>query len=113
MVYIPPPQSAGPSTTSYAEAYQKILASYRQSPLTTASSVVLLVATDVDALCAARMLADLFKQDDLSYSIIPVSGMSEFGQRVNELRAYPMVRFGARPRKISLRRSDSFIQSSY
>ncbi|KAF9501218.1 cell division control protein 45 [Pleurotus eryngii] len=91
MVYIPPPQSAGPSTTSYAEAYQKILASYRQSPLTTASSVVLLVATDVDALCAARMLADLFKQDDLSYSIIPVSGMTEFGQRVNELRAYPML----------------------
>ncbi|KAJ7074280.1 CDC45-like protein [Mycena amicta] len=32
----------------------------------------MLVAPDVDALCAARMLADLFKQDDVMYRIIPL-----------------------------------------
>ncbi|KAJ8496426.1 hypothetical protein ONZ45_g12452 [Pleurotus djamor] len=77
---------------SYADAYQSILSSYRQSPLTSASSIVMLVATDVDALCAARMLADLFKQDDLSYSTIPVSGMNEFNKQVDELREYAELR---------------------
>jgi hypothetical protein len=38
---------------------------HRRSPLTSASSVIILVSPDVDALCAARMLADLFQQNDV------------------------------------------------
>ena len=36
--------------------------------------MILLVAPEVDALCAARMFSVLFKQDDVTYRIIPVSG---------------------------------------
>ncbi|KAK7449691.1 DNA replication initiation factor cdc45 [Stygiomarasmius scandens] len=74
MVFLPPPTDTNPS---YSEAYTRVLTAHRRSPLTSASSVVILVAPDVDALCAARMLADLFKQDDVIYRIIPVSGISE------------------------------------
>ncbi|KAJ7273195.1 CDC45-like protein [Mycena rebaudengoi] len=85
MVYLPPPQHATASRPSYAEAYTNILKAHRQSPLTSASSVVMLVAPDVDALCAARMLADLFKQDDVMYRIVPVSGVSELERLRDEL----------------------------
>ncbi|KII88662.1 hypothetical protein PLICRDRAFT_30098 [Plicaturopsis crispa FD-325 SS-3] len=78
MVYLPPPNLASASRPSYAEAYAQILASHRRSPLTSASSVIVLVAPNVDAICAARMLADLFKQDDLMHRIIPISGVAEF-----------------------------------
>ncbi|KAJ7261312.1 CDC45 family [Mycena haematopus] len=85
MVYLPLPEQASASRPSYAEAYAKILKAHRQSPLTSAASVILLVAPDVDALCAARMLADLFKQDDVMYRIIPVSGVSELEKVRDEL----------------------------
>jgi cell division control protein 45 len=88
MVYLPPPQFSSASRPSYGEAYGKILHAHRQSPLTAASSVILLVAPDVDALCAARMLADLFKQDDVVYRIIPVSGISELERIRDELLTY-------------------------
>ncbi len=77
MVYLPPPHLATAARPSYGEAYNSILTAHRRSPLTSASSVIMLVAPDVDALCAARMLADLFKQDDVVYRTIPVSGISE------------------------------------
>lgn len=77
MGYIPPPQLANGTQPSYAETYSKILATFRSSPLTSASSVIILVAPDVDALCAARMLSDLFNQDDVIHRIIPVLGLSE------------------------------------
>ncbi|KAJ7168247.1 CDC45-like protein [Mycena crocata] len=85
MVYLPPPQLASASRPSYAEAYANILKAHRQSPLTSAASVIMLVAPDVDALCAARMLADLFKQDDVMYRIIPVSGVTELERVRDEL----------------------------
>ncbi|KAJ7445701.1 CDC45-like protein [Mycena galericulata] len=85
MVYLPPPQYATASRPSYAEAYANILKAHRQSPLTSAASVIILVAPDVDALCAARMLADLFKQDDVMYRIIPVSGVTELERIRDEL----------------------------
>ncbi|EIW85425.1 CDC45-like protein [Coniophora puteana RWD-64-598 SS2] len=88
MVYLPPPQLASASRPSYAEAYAKILASHRRSPLTSASSVILLVAPDVDALCAARMLAELLKQDDVMHRIIPVSGHAELEDMRTELLSY-------------------------
>ncbi|KAF9483861.1 CDC45-like protein [Pholiota conissans] len=71
MVHLLPPQLAG-DNPSYLQAYNGILSAHRRSPLASASSVIMLVAPDVDALCAARMLAMLFKQDDVGYRIIPV-----------------------------------------
>lgn len=91
MVYIPPPQIAGGAQPSYAEAYSKILAAFRSSPLTSASSVILLVAPDVDALCAARMLSDLFNQDDVIHRTIPISGFSELESVREELLKYAEV----------------------
>ncbi|KAJ7632171.1 CDC45-like protein [Roridomyces roridus] len=85
MVYLPPPQLASSSRLSYSDAYANILKAHRQSPLTSAASVIILVAPDVDALCAARMLADLFKQDDVMYRIIPVSGVAELERVRDEL----------------------------
>ena len=88
MVYLPPPQFASAGELSYAEAYQDILNSFRSAPLNAASSVIMLVAPDVDALCAARMLSDLFKQDDVIFRIIPVSGISELERIKEDLRDY-------------------------
>ncbi|KAF5372863.1 hypothetical protein D9758_001652 [Tetrapyrgos nigripes] len=85
MVFLAPPTETNPS---YSEAYTKVLTTHRRSPLTSASSVIMLVAPDVDALCAARMLADLFKQDDVIYRIIPVSGISELERIRAELMTY-------------------------
>ena len=51
----------------------------------------MLVAPDVDALCAARMLADIFKQDDVIYRIIPVSGLSELNTVRDDLMTIPEV----------------------
>ena len=97
MVFIPPPHLASASRPSYAEAYSDILAAHRRSPLTSASSVILLVAPDVDALCAARMLTDLLKQDDVMHRIIPVSGIAELEHVRDELMTYTEVRRGDRP----------------
>ncbi|KAF9239582.1 CDC45 family [Melanogaster broomeanus] len=88
MVYLPPPQLASASRPSYGEAYTDILAAHRRSPLTSASSVILLVAPDVDALCAAKMLAELLKQDDVMHRIIPVSGVAELESMKDEIAAY-------------------------
>ncbi|KAF8636486.1 hypothetical protein AX17_003301 [Amanita inopinata Kibby_2008] len=84
-MYLPPPHIAR-GRLSYADAYSNILAAHRRSPLTAASSIVILAATDVDALCASYMLADLFRQDDIIYRIIPVSGLDELERMREELR---------------------------
>ncbi|TFK29808.1 cell division control protein 45 [Coprinopsis marcescibilis] len=88
MVYIPPPQIAQPGQSSYSDAYSSIISAYRRSPQTSASSVIMLVAPDVDALCAARMLASLFKDDDVLYRIIPVSSVQELQIVRDELSTY-------------------------
>ncbi|KIM87880.1 hypothetical protein PILCRDRAFT_771721 [Piloderma croceum F 1598] len=49
---------------------------------------VILVAPDVDALCAAHMLADLFKQDDVMHHIVPVSGIAELENVRDDLLTY-------------------------
>ncbi|KAJ2931441.1 hypothetical protein H1R20_g5670, partial [Candolleomyces eurysporus] len=86
-MFIPPPQLAQGRKT-YTDAYADILSAYRRSPQTSASSVILLVAPDVDSLCAARMLASLFKQDDVLYRIIPVSSVQELQDVKEELATY-------------------------
>ncbi|KAJ4001487.1 CDC45-like protein [Lentinula boryana] len=87
MVYLPPPGTSR-DRPSYSEAYAKILRAHRESPLTSASSVIMLVAPDVDALCAARMLAELFGQDDVVYRIMPISGIAELERVRDELMMY-------------------------
>ncbi|KAJ4467442.1 CDC45-like protein [Lentinula edodes] len=87
MVYLPPPDISR-NRPSYAEAYGKILKTHRESPLTSASSVIMLVAPDVDALCAARMMAELFRQDDVIYRIMPISGIAELERVRDELITY-------------------------
>ncbi|TFK86908.1 CDC45-like protein [Polyporus arcularius HHB13444] len=85
MVYLPPPHLASASRPSYAEAYAKILAAHRRSPKAAAASVVILVAPDVDALCASKMLSELFKQDDVMYTIRPVAGHAQLEEIRDEL----------------------------
>ncbi|KAJ3811012.1 CDC45-like protein [Lentinula lateritia] len=87
MVYLAPPDISR-NRPSYAEAYGKILKAHRESPLTSASSVIMLVAPDVDALCAARMMAELFRQDDVIYRIMPISGIAELERVRDELITY-------------------------
>ena len=84
-MHLPPPQLAG-NRRSYLEAYNEILSSHRRSPLSSASSVIMLVTPNVDALCASRMFASLFKHDDVIYRIIPVSGLNEFERITDALR---------------------------
>ncbi|KZT11286.1 CDC45-like protein [Laetiporus sulphureus 93-53] len=88
MVYLPPPDPASSSRPSYGETYANIIANHRRSPATSASSVIILVAPDVDALCAAQMLAEIFKQDDVMHRIIPVSGHAELERIRDELATY-------------------------
>lgn len=90
MVYIPHPSLAG-DRSSYLEAYNSILKAHRRAPLASASSVNILVAPNVDSLCAARMLATLFKQDDIAYRIVPLSGPNEFQDFAQELKKNPDV----------------------
>ena len=97
MVYLPPPHLASPTRPSYAQSYTDILATHRRSPLTSASSIIILVAPDVDALCAARMLADLFKQDDVMHRIVPVSGIAELERVRDDLLSYSEVGLGFNP----------------
>lgn len=84
-MYLPPPQVAS-GRFSYADAYSNVIAAHRRSPLSSASSIVILAAPDVDALCAARMLADLLRQDDVIFRIRPVSGLDELERVRDELR---------------------------
>ncbi|KAI0006057.1 CDC45-like protein [Russula compacta] len=88
MVFIPPPHLASASRPSYAETYSHILAAHRRSPLSAASSVIILVAPDVDALCAAKMFAELFKQDDVMHRITPLSGIADLEHMRDELITY-------------------------
>ena len=85
MVYLPPPQYETPRRLGYERTYLDILATHRKSTRSSSSSLIILVAPDVDALCAARMLADLLKQDDILYRIMPVSGMNGLEEVRDEL----------------------------
>jgi cell division control protein 45 len=89
MVFVLAPDH--PTVRSYADAYNSIVATHRRSPSTSASSVIILVAPDVDALCASRMLAQLFRQDDILHRIIPVSGLAELERLKDNLMTYAEV----------------------
>ena len=92
MVYLPPPQFETPQRPGYERAYHDILSTHRRSPLSSASSLIMLVAPDVDALCASRILADLLKQDDIMHRTIPVSGLNELERIRDDLVSNSEVR---------------------
>jgi cell division control protein 45 len=56
-------------TSSYSTAYSHILSRARGSPSCT---TYLFVSPDVDALCAARLLSGLLKNDDVAHQTVPV-----------------------------------------
>ncbi|SCZ87820.1 BZ3500_MvSof-1268-A1-R1_Chr2-3g05288 [Microbotryum saponariae] len=58
----------------YPTAYRSIVSSARGS---SSATTFLLVSPDVDALCAARLLSDLLKTDDVVNTIIPVGSWSD------------------------------------
>lgn len=84
--------ASAPRQRTYDAAYRSILAARRRSPSASAASVVMLVAPEVDALCAARMLSALFKQDDVPYRIIPVASFQGLTDIRDELMQHAEVR---------------------
>ena len=46
----------------------------------------------MDALCAAKMLAQLFKQDDVMHKVIPVAGIADLEKTRDELITQTEVR---------------------
>ncbi|KAI9229881.1 MAG: CDC45-like protein-domain-containing protein [Piptocephalis tieghemiana] len=66
----------------YAQAYERIRQDAAKS---VASSVLLLVANDPDALCAARILTHLLKEDFIPHQIRPVSGYMDIVREAQEL----------------------------
>ena len=90
----------------YARSYREILSASRAASEQQqeggsssngghAVSVLILVAPDVDALCACRILTALLKHDQVGYNVVPVSGWAELS-RVN----HEMVDGNARVRPI-------------
>ncbi|GAA5934623.1 hypothetical protein JCM3775_002007 [Rhodotorula graminis] len=67
----------------YAYAYQQIVARARGQA---ACSTFLLVAPDVDALCAARLLSALLKTDDVPHQTVPVGSWAQLADEAQQLR---------------------------
>lgn len=84
-------EASTPRQKTYDASYRSILTARRRSPSSSAASVVLLVAPEVDALCAARMLSFLFKQDDVPYRIVPVSAYEGLAEMRDELKQHSEV----------------------
>ena len=67
-------------------SYQDIGASYkamkRYACNQTAQSVIILVATEVDAMAAARMLTQQLRADNIVYSMQPVSNKQHIEQEI-------------------------------
>ncbi|CCA74544.1 related to TSD2 protein, required for DNA replication [Serendipita indica DSM 11827] len=70
------------NSSDYREAYQSIVSQHRAA---SASSILIAVAPDVDALCAASMLATLLHQDNITHRLTPVAGLSAFADLKEEL----------------------------
>lgn len=67
-----------------------------------ACTVLILVATDVDGLCASRSLTHLLRADQITYSLVPVQGYSHvasllrgLGESNNDIRTVILVNCGA------------------
>lgn len=91
LIHLPASSSSSkplPSTAKdYSHAYYHILkCARRHSAVSSAAAgaVLILVATDVDALCAARALARLLSEDEIMYRIAPVDGFRTLQRIVQE-----------------------------
>jgi cell division control protein 45 len=70
------------TSAAYGQAYQSIVSQHRSA---SASSILIAVAPDIDALCAATMLATLLTQDNITHRITPVAGLDAFRLLKDEL----------------------------
>lgn len=75
------------ASIDYSHAYTRILRAARGGEGAGGSAgsapILLLVATDVDAVCATRALAALLSDDDIAYRVCPVDGYATL-QRIIE-----------------------------
>lgn len=76
------------SKKEYHTAYNSILSSARKAislrqANSSAATVLVLCAPDVDALCACRILVALLNADCIGYRVVPVSGWSDLS-RINQ-----------------------------
>ena len=88
MYIVPAHLKSATNPVSYQDAYNDILQQHRRTPQTSASSIMIIVAPDVDALCAARMLETLLRQDNITHRIRPVAGLTALVDVKNELLDY-------------------------
>lgn len=93
MVIVTRPRDANdpffrPASTEYSQAYTSILKAARGGASSSTgigiSPVLILVATDIDALCAARSLTALFGEDDIAHRLCPVDGYATLNRIVEE-----------------------------
>ncbi|KAK0522787.1 DNA replication initiation factor cdc45 [Tilletia horrida] len=92
VLYYRPRDSSDPyysaRTKDYTHAYNAIFKAARSRPGSSSgggtSAVLILVAPDVDAICAARVLIQLLKDDDIPYHVIPVNGYATLQRVVEE-----------------------------
>lgn len=70
-------------STSYSAAYSHILSRARGSPSCT---TYLFVSPDVDALCAARLLSGLLKNDDVAHQTVPVGSWVDLMNEAIQLK---------------------------
>ena len=96
----PPSPELRHDELTYTHAYNSIVSRVRRSGGSGSGGVVIFVGVDVvsvqnfndmagkltkqDGLLAARILASLFRQDDIPYRLVPVGGYSELEQRRDE-----------------------------
>lgn len=88
LVHIPGPSSLPSGAKDYSHAYYHILKSARRHSAigssAAAGAVLILVATDTDALCAARAFARLLTEDEIMYRIAPVDGYGTLHRVLDE-----------------------------
>ncbi|KAG8704339.1 hypothetical protein FRC09_003610 [Ceratobasidium sp. 395] len=87
MVVVVPP--SGRAQRTYATEYKAIVGRYVRSPAKSASSIVIISAPDVDALCATRILTSMFRNEGVLYRVTPISGYPDLTEYREELLKSP------------------------
>jgi len=79
------------TSTDYTQAYHSIIRAARSGHSNASSStsclaapVLLLVSTDIDAICASRTLVSLLTDDEVPYKVCPVDGYATLSRIVEE-----------------------------
>ncbi|PWN48542.1 CDC45-like protein [Violaceomyces palustris] len=67
------PVAASSRAKDYSHAYHQIMQLSRNSR-SSSTSVLILVATDIDAIAATRILTSLLTEDDVPHRVVPVEG---------------------------------------